>query len=67
MQEVDLDMGANNDRDARYMKGNILKSVTFTSDGSRNRLSSPRNLLVMSAGNIRSLVSAWVRDDESGE
>ncbi len=49
------------------MKGNILKSVTFTSDGSGNRWSSLRNLLVMSGGNIRSLVSAWVRDDESGE
>ncbi len=64
--QVDLDMGASNDIGARYMKGNILKSVTFTRDGDGNLLSPPRNLLVMAAGNIRSLVSVWVRDDVNG-
>jgi poly(A) polymerase len=64
--QVDLDTGKSNDIGARYMKGNILKSVTFTRDGGGNRLSSPRNVLVMAAGDIRSHVSVWVRNDVTG-
>jgi hypothetical protein len=48
------------------MKGNILKSLTFTRDGDGSPLSPPRNVLVRAAGNIRSLVSAWVRNDGTG-
>ncbi len=67
--EVDLDMGKSNGRGLRYMKGNILKSVTFTRDGSGKLLSRPENLLVMAAGAYtreHGVVSAWVRDDASG-
>lgn len=64
--QVDLDMGASNNIGARYMKGNILKSLTFTSDGAGRPLSPPRNLFVMAAGNFHSLVSIWVRNDATG-
>jgi len=59
--QVDLDMGAVNDINGRYMKGNILKSVTFNVDGE------PRNLLVMASGNLTSHVSSWVRNDRTGK
>jgi hypothetical protein len=67
--QVDLELGRSDDeRDLLYMKGNILKSVTFTRDGSGKPLPEPQNLLVMAAGaNIErgGAVSAWVRDDAS--
>ena len=63
--EVDLDMGKESSPDLNFMKGNILKSVTFTKDGDGNDLSSPQNLLVMSAGTIISHVCVWVRDDST--
>jgi len=68
--EVDLDMGKSNNKGFRYMKGNILKSVTFTRDGSGKVLPEPKNLLVMAAGAYvknDGVVSAWVRDDASGK
>lgn len=34
--QVDLDMGKSNGNGLRYMKGNILKSITFTRDGRGN-------------------------------
>lgn len=61
--QVDLDLGIENDVGAEYIKGNILKSVTFTSDGNGNALATPRNMLVMASGNMSTLVSVWVRDD----
>jgi len=67
--QVDLDMGKSNGLGLRYMKGNILKSVTFTRDASGKSLPQPKNLLVMAAGaNFErgGAVSAWVRDDERG-
>ncbi len=67
--EVDLDLGRSNGLGLRYMKGNILKSVTFTRDGSGNPLPQPQNLLVMAAGAYvgdEGVVSAWVRDNADG-
>ena len=67
--EVDLDMGKSNGRGLRYMKGNILQSVTFTRDEFGKPLPTPRNLLVMAAGAYtqkHGIVSAWVRDDAAG-
>jgi poly(A) polymerase len=64
--QVDLDTGASNRLGARYMKGNIIKSLTFTTDSDGNPLSRPRNVLVMAAGDIRSHVSVWVRNDVTG-
>ncbi len=67
--QVDLDMGKSNGLGLRYMKGNILKSVTFTRDASGKPLPQPKNLLIMAAGaNFErgGAVSAWIRDDERG-
>lgn len=68
--QVDLDMGRENDGlGLEYMKGNILKSVTFTRDAKGTALGEPETLLVMAAGaNFErgGAVSAWVRDDASG-
>ena len=67
--QVDLDTGQSNGLGLDYMKGNVLKSVTFTRDGAGALLASPRNLLVMAAGaNFErgGAVSVWVRDDENG-
>ena len=67
--QVDLDMGKSNDRGLAYMKGNILKSVTFTRDATGKPLPQPQNLLVMAAGaNFErgGAVSSWTRDDEKG-
>jgi hypothetical protein len=67
--QVDLDMGHENDLGLQYMKGNILKSVTFTRDMSGNLLKNPQNLLVMAAGaNFErgGAVSAWTRNDANG-
>lgn len=61
--QVDLDLGVENNVGAEYIKGNILKSVTFTSDGDGNALAAPRNMLVMASGDLNTLVSVWVRDD----
>jgi hypothetical protein len=65
--QVDLDMGQSNDRELAYMKGNILKSVTFTQDASGKPLPSPENLLIMAAGaNFErgGAVSSWTRNDK---
>lgn len=67
--QVDLDLGKSNDLGLEYMKGNILKSVTFTRDATGELLTPPQTLLVMAAGaNFErgGAVSAWVRDDASG-
>jgi len=71
--EVDLDMGKSNGYGLRYMKGNILKSITFTRDESgKPILVSPRtfahspfgdNLLFIGghdAGGLRSDDMAWI-------
>jgi len=66
---VDLDTGKSNDSSLCYMKGNILKSVTFTRGASGKLLPKPQNLLVMAAGAYKEeegFVSAWVRDDATG-
>lgn len=66
--QVDLDTGKGNDLGLEYMKGNILKSVTFNYDGSGKLLSNPQSLLVMAAGarfDRGGAVSVWVRNDES--
>lgn len=68
--QVDLDTGKGNDLGLEYMKGNILKSVTFHFDAAGNPLASPRSLLVMAAGarfDRGGAVSAWVRNDKSGK
>ena len=67
---LDLNMGESNDLGLRYMKGNILKSVTFSLDASGKPLPVPQNVLVMAAGAYKegkSFVSAWVRDDAKGK
>ena len=67
--QVDLDTGKANDFDLRYMKGNILKSVTFTGDATGKPLAQPENLLIMAAGaryEGGGAVSVWVRDDACG-
>ena len=48
--QVDLDLGKANDLGLEYMKGNILKSVTFTRDNNGRLLNAPVQLLVMAAG-----------------
>ena len=48
--QIDLDMGKSNGLGLQYMKGNILKSVTFTRDAAGKRLTKSQNLLVMAAG-----------------
>ena len=67
--QVDLKMGkSNDDLGLEYMKGNILKSVTFTRDAKGQPLAKPESLLVMAAGaNFErgGAVSAWVRDDST--
>jgi hypothetical protein len=68
--QVDMDMGKTNGHALQYMKGNILKSVTFTRDAAGKLLPEPKNLLVMSAGaNFEGggAVSAWVRNDVTGQ
>ncbi len=67
--QVDLDTGRANGMGLEYMKGNVLKSVTFTRDGNGAQLPRPRNLLVMAAGSNferGGAVSVWVRDDDNG-
>lgn len=64
---VDLDMGETMPLGIHIMKGNILKEISFTMDGAGNVLDSPVDLLFAAAGNIRTQISAWVLDDESGE
>ncbi|MFP6671452.1 MAG: NIPSNAP family protein [Pirellulaceae bacterium] len=68
--QVDLEMGSTNGYDLRYMKGNILKSVTFSYGADGKPLPKPVNLLVMAAGATferGGAVSTWVRDDEKGK
>ena len=68
--QVDLDTGKSNGLGLEYMKGNVLRSVTFTRNGSGEILSEPENLLVMASGSNfekGGAVSAWVRDDDSGD
>ena len=48
--EVDLEMGAANGSGRRDLKGNILRSVTFTHNGSADPLPQPGHLLLISAG-----------------
>jgi hypothetical protein len=64
--QVDLDTGRANNRGLSFMKGNILKSVTFTRDRAGHPLPRPRKLLILAAGtNVagQGSVSTWVRDD----
>ena len=66
--QVDLDTGKSNGHGLEYMKGNILKSITFSKDKNGQALDKPVNLLVMAAGSVierGGAVSAWVRDDEA--
>ena len=67
---VDLDTTPPGTEGPRYMKGNILKSVTFTRDGSGRLLPEPKKLLILAAGSHpggdRGLVSCWARDDRTG-
>ena len=68
--QVDLDLGKANDLGLEYMKGNILKSVYFTTTGEGRVLNAPKQLLVMAAGSNferGGAVSAWVRDDVAGK
>ncbi len=65
--QVDLDTGKSNEYDLEYMKGNILKSITFTQDTSGRSFDRPVSLLVMAAGarfDRGGAVSVWVRNDE---
>jgi hypothetical protein len=67
--QVDFETGKSNGHGLRYMKGNILKSITFTRNGAGKLLPQPQNLLVMAAGaytDKHGVVSAWVRDDAAG-
>ncbi|HIG80536.1 MAG TPA: hypothetical protein EYQ62_02585, partial [Verrucomicrobiales bacterium] len=68
--QVDLDLGRANDLGLEFMKGNILKSVSFSTTGEGRVLNAPVQLLVMAAGaNFErgGAVSAWVRDDAAGK
>ncbi len=65
--QVDLDCGKGNEFGLTYMKGNILKSVTFTRDLTGQLLQQPHQLLVMGSGawfEGGGAVSVWVRDDK---
>ncbi len=67
--QVDLDTGRGGGNGLRYMKGNTLKSITFTRDAFGHPLHRPRHLLVLAAGahaDTRGVVSAWVRYDTAG-
>ena len=48
--QVDLDLGRANDLGLEFMKGNILKSVSFSTTGEGRVLNAPVQLLVMAAG-----------------
>jgi len=66
--QVDLDLGETNGLGLRYMKGNILKSVTFTRDERGDPLPKPKTLLVMASGAYTEndgVVSAWTRNDST--
>ncbi|MBT5845611.1 MAG: hypothetical protein HOH86_03325, partial [Verrucomicrobiales bacterium] len=68
--QVDLDLGRANDLGLEFMKGNILKSVSFSTTGEGRVLNAPVQLLVMAAGaNFErgGAVSTWVRNDETGK
>ena len=68
--QVDLDLGKANDLGLEYMKGNILKSVSFSTTGEGRVLNASKHLLVMAAGaNFErgGAVSVWVRDDVAGK
>jgi hypothetical protein len=68
--QVDLDLGRANHLGLEFMKGNILKSVSFSTTGEGRVLNAPVQLLVMAAGaNFErgGAVSAWVRDDAAGK
>lgn len=68
---VDLDTAPPTPDGPRYMKGNILKSVTFTRDGAGQILPDPKHLLILAAGSHPpggdGLVSCWVRNDRTGD
>ena len=67
--QVDLDLGKANDLGLEYMKGNILKSVSFSTTGEGRVLNASKHLLIMAAGaNFErgGAVSVWVRDDVAG-
>ncbi len=63
---VDLDLGAESPPDIHIMKGNILKTITFTMDGDGNKLPSPVEILLMGASNIYSTTRVWTLNDDSG-
>ena len=52
--QVDLDLGKANDLGLEYMKGNILKSVSFSTTGEGRALNVSKHLLVMRPGRILS-------------
>ena len=67
--QVDLDTGKTNEFGLGYMKGNILKSVTFTRDARGKPLPKPDNLLLLAAGSNfegGGAVSLWTRNDATG-
>jgi len=62
--EVDLEQGPH------HLRPEIIKSVTFTTDGDGNKLKEPVNLLVASSYRWRQGVfdiTVFVRDDETGQ
>ena len=68
--QVDLELGRENDDALRFMKGNILKSVSFTQTEAGRQLSLPVRKLVMAAGATfprGGAVCVWVRDDNTGQ
>jgi hypothetical protein len=64
---VDLDMGETSPDGIHIMKGNILKTLTFTMDGEGNVFEEPVEVLFMAASNIYSHTSMWTLNDDSGE
>ncbi len=61
--EVDLEMGP------QYLRPEILKSITFTTDGNWNLLKEPVQLLITSTydGDGSRGISFFVRNDETGQ
>ncbi|MEE2639487.1 MAG: NIPSNAP family protein [Planctomycetota bacterium] len=65
--QVDLDLGKSNGLGLRYMKGNILRSITLTLDPDGKPMERPVSLLLMAAGAVLEgggAVSCWTRDEK---
>ena len=64
---VDLDMGDESPPGIHIMKGNILKTITFSMDRDGNQLPEPVEILFAAASNISSHTSMWTLNDDTAQ